>query len=67
MKATNFKFDENTTKLLEDLKTKTGSNTKAEVVRKALALLSVTTEANLTGDKILVQSHDGTVRELIIL
>ena len=67
MKATNFKFDENTTELLEDLKTKTGSNTKSEVVRKALALLSVTTEANLVGDKVLVKSHDGTVRELVIL
>jgi len=67
MKPTNFKFDENTTKLLEDLKTKTGSNTKAEVVRKALALLSITTEANLAGDKILVQSPHGLPRELVIL
>jgi len=67
MKPTNFKFDENTTNLLRELKEKTGSNTKAEVISIALALLSVTTEANLAGDKILVQSHDGTLRELIIL
>lgn len=66
-KATNFKFDEKTTDLIERLMIKNSVRTKAEVIRKAIALLDVISDAKESGHKILIVNQDGTSQRELIL
>lgn len=65
-KATNFRLDERTSQLIEDLKIKGGAATKAEVIRKALALLFVVSEAKESGQKVLISNQEGSEQREII-
>lgn len=67
MKATNFRFDEKTTELLDELRRKNNTATKSEVVRKALALLDIASDAKNNGDKILIVNQDGTSQREVLL
>jgi hypothetical protein len=55
---TTFKFDEKLTATLEDLKKSTGASSKAEVVRRAIALLKVAQEGKDHGRKLVLRSGD---------
>ncbi len=66
-----FRFDEQLTKTLEDLKKSSSASSKAEIVRRAITLLKVVQDAHINGEKIVLQSkkEDGSVdkeREIII-
>ena len=57
MTTTTFQFDENTNKLLEDLKQHYGT-TKVGVLRKALALLEVASEAEDASMELIIRPRD---------
>lgn len=65
---TTFKFDEKLTATLEDLKKATGASSKAEVVRRAIALLKVAQEGKEEGRKLVLRSTNegGTEQEIIM-
>lgn len=67
-KATNFRFDEQTSDLLEQLKVDSGSASKSEVVRKALALLKIATDAKKHNERLVIQANDdhGKEREILL-
>lgn len=67
MRPTNFRFDEQTTELLEKLKNESGASSKAEVVRKALQLLSVAQAAQKNGDHLIIRSDEEEKPEREIL
>ncbi len=65
---TTFKFDEKLTKTLDDLKTATGASSKAEIVRRAIALLKVVQEAQEDGGEVVIRTTDGEdTRERVIV
>lgn len=67
MAATSFKFDKKTSQILNDLKDRTGAASKAEVLRKAIALLDAVSEENLVNKKkLILEAADGEKQELII-
>jgi hypothetical protein len=51
---------------IKDLCTKSNSTTMAEVIRRALAVYEAALNATGDGEKILIKSKDGTVKELVI-
>jgi predicted transcriptional regulator len=53
---TTFKFDEKLTATLDDLKASTGASSKAEIVRRAIALFKVVQEAKDDGDEVVIRS-----------
>jgi len=55
---TTFKFDAAITETLEQIKEMTSASSKAEVVRRAIALLKVVEDANSRGEKILLRQED---------
>jgi len=55
---TTFKFDAALTETLEQIKDKTSASSKAEVVRRAIALLKLVEEANSKGEKIVLRKED---------
>lgn len=57
---TTFKFDEKLTATLEELKAATGASTKAEIVRRAIALLKVVQDAKDSGGEVVIRTDDGT-------
>lgn len=57
---TTFKFDEKLTQTLDELKTATGASSKAEIVRRAIALLKVVQQAKDAGSEVVIRSADGT-------
>lgn len=65
-----FRFDEQLTKTIDQLKTASSASSKAEVVRRAITLLKVVQEAAENGEKIVLQhkDKDGKIeeREIII-
>ncbi len=66
---TTFKFDAKLTAALEELKSSTGVGSKAEVVRRAIALLKVVQNAKDKGEKVVLQGEeDGkkTEREIVL-
>jgi len=64
---TTFKFDEEVTQTLEELKKTTKSSSKAEVLRRAIRLLQVAEEARANGEKLMItDSRGGPVKEIII-
>ena len=57
-KMTSIRFDEKTTDLLEQLKTHYGASSKAEILRKSIALLSIASEADDENAKLIVKGKD---------
>lgn len=53
---TTFKFDEKLTATLEELKVATGASSKAEIVRRAIALLKVVQEAKDDGGTLIIRT-----------
>jgi hypothetical protein len=65
-----FRFDEQLTKTLQELKNSTSASSKAEIVRRAITLLKVVQDAASNGEKLVLKSEDGNggtkEREIII-
>lgn len=66
-----FKFDEQLTKTLDDLKNASSASSKAEIVRRAITLLKVVQDAAANGEKLVLrrEDKDGNMvkeREIII-
>jgi predicted DNA-binding transcriptional regulator YafY len=64
-----FRFDEQLTKTLEELKNSTSASSKAEIVRRAITLLKVVQDATANGEKLVLRSEDanGTTKEREII
>ena len=64
-----FRFDEQLTKTLEELKNSTSASSKAEIVRRAITLLKVVQDATASGEKLVLRSKDanGTTKEREII
>lgn len=54
---TTFRFDEKMTKTIEDLKQATNASSKADLVKKAIALLQVVQEAQTRGNKVIIRKE----------
>lgn len=67
MGTTSFKFDARTNKLLEELRQHYGASSKAEVLRKAIALLDIAAEAEDEDRQIMVESKDGKERRQVLV
>jgi len=65
MAMTTFNVDERMEQSLEELKKHFGASSKAEVIRKAIALLKVVTESENADGSITIQK-DGKEQKLII-
>jgi len=66
-KSFTFAIDENTAEVLDILKSKLGKTSRAEVVRKAIALLDVATTAKDEGKDIAIVDREGNVVTKIVL
>jgi hypothetical protein len=66
-KAVTFTIDENTEELLDKIKAQLGKTSRAEVLRKAIALLQVATEAEQDGGGIAVVDKDGDLIKIKLL
>lgn len=66
---TTFKFDEKLTATLDELKAASGAASKAEIVRRAIALLKVVQEAKDKGAEVVIRSEedDGSTKERLIV
>jgi len=53
-----FRFDEQLTKTIDDLKNASTASSKAEVVRRAITLLKVVQEATDKGEKLVLVKED---------
>ena len=67
LKLVTFTIDEHTEQVLERLKLKLKKTSRAEVLRKAIALLEVATEAEDEGGSIATLNSKGEVRHRIKL
>jgi hypothetical protein len=63
---TTFKFDARTVAMIEQLKKEFGATTKAEVIRKALALLELARRAREQGGDIAVMDHEGRASRVLL-
>lgn len=66
-----FKFDEQLTNTIEELKQATSASSKAEIVRRAITLLKVVQDAKDNGEKLVLRRETKTgelvkEREIII-
>ena len=64
-KATNFKFDEKTSALLEQLKESSGAASKSEVIRNALNLLKYANDAKNKNKRLIIKDGDSETEILI--
>jgi len=66
---TTFKFDPKLVQTIEDLKNSSSATSKAEIVRRAIALLKVVQEASERGEEVVLVKTDGqnTVQTKIVL
>ena len=65
-----FRFDEQLTKTLEELKNSTSATSKAEIVRRAITLLKLVQDATANGEKLVLKSEDAngaTIKEREII
>ena len=68
MPVTTFKFDEQYDQLFNKLVSSTKSASKAEVLRKALTLLDLATDAHARGDKMVFKNETtGKETEIILV
>ncbi len=64
---TTFRFDEKMTKTIEELKAATGASSKAEIVKRAVALYQVVQKAHQNGEKLILKDEAAVKeREIII-
>lgn len=67
MKATSFKFDEKTTSLIDELKDSSHASSRTEVLRKALYLLKLATEAQKKNGRLIIKDGEsGLDREIVM-
>jgi hypothetical protein len=66
-KTMTLEFDEATDRILEDLRRALGMNSRAEVLRKAVALLQVAVEAQQDGGGIATIDKTRNIRQTIKL
>jgi hypothetical protein len=64
---TTFKFNKQTLAVINQLKKDFGATSKAEVIRKALALLEMAQNARQNGDSLAIVGKDGKPRNLVVL
>ena len=53
-----FRFDEQLTKTIEDLKSASSASSKAEIVRRAITLLKLVQDATENGEKLVLRRED---------
>lgn len=64
---TTFKFDEKLTQTLDDLKALTGSASKVEVIRRAIATFKFLEEAKGKGETLILRNEQqATEREIVM-
>ncbi|KRG65641.1 hypothetical protein ABB26_03620 [Stenotrophomonas humi] len=63
---TTFKFDEKLTSTLEELKDGTNATSKAEVVRRAIALMKVVQDAQKRGAEVVIRDDSGKDKVIIL-
>ncbi|UID79493.1 ribbon-helix-helix protein, CopG family [Stenotrophomonas indicatrix] len=63
---TTFKFDEKLTATLEELKDGTNAASKAEVVRRAIALMKVVQDAQKRGAEVVIRDEDGKDKVIVL-
>jgi Arc/MetJ-type ribon-helix-helix transcriptional regulator len=66
-----FRFDEQLTQTIDDLKNSSTASSKAEVVRRAITLLKLVQDAHSNGEKLVLRKEDNEgvalkEREIII-
>jgi|GEM_PF-1288248 len=64
-----FRFDEQLTNTIEELKNTSSASSKAEIVRRAITLLKVVQEATQNGETLVLRKEVGDVtkeREIIL-
>lgn len=66
MKATSFKFDSKTTALLDELKQENHAASRTEVIRKALRLLEVASDAKKNKGHLIIKDEDGNEKEILL-
>lgn len=59
---TTFKFDPKLVQTIEDLKNSSSATSKAEIVRRAIALLKVVQEASERGEELLLVKTEGDTK-----
>ena len=62
---TTFKFNKKTLAVINQLKGELGATSKAEVIRKALALLEIARKAKKDGSEIAIVDEDGTCHKIL--
>jgi hypothetical protein len=65
-----FRFDEQLTKTIEELKNASSASSKAEIVRRAITLLKIVQDATSSGEKLVLRREDKegkTVKEREII
>ena len=67
MATSSFKFDAKTNDLLAQLQKHYHASSKAEVLRKAIAVLDVVAEAEESEQKIIIESKDGKSKRQILI
>lgn len=60
-------FDQRSAARLEHLQSRLEAASRAEVIRRALALLDLASQAEARGEKLCVLSKDGTCREFSLV
>ena len=66
MKATSFKFDEKTTQLIDDIKNRSHSASRTEVMRKALYLLDLASRQQSENGHLIIRDKDGNEKEILM-
>lgn len=66
-RAFTFTIDENTERILDNLKTRLGKTSRAEVLRKAIALLEVASTAEAEGNAIAIVDKNGNTITRVLL
>jgi Arc/MetJ-type ribon-helix-helix transcriptional regulator len=63
---TTFKFDEQLTKTIEELKNSSSATSKSEIVRRAIALLKVVQNGTAQGQRLVLVDKEHKEREIIL-
>lgn len=69
MSSSTFEFDSALTATVDDLQSRTGVQSRGEVIRRAVALLKVVSQAHDNGEAVVLRqtAADGTVTEREII
>ena len=65
MAVTSFNIDEKMDKTLEDLKRHYGASSKAEVLRKAIALLNIAKNAEQPDGSVVIRKKDEDLKVIV--